>query len=64
MSAQHDGQVRYLVHFSEGGSGMRWFDEPLEEVALIREGDVEYVVTRVVQPKAANGLGHAWAELA
>ena len=23
------GRVRYLVHFSDGGSGMRHFDEPL-----------------------------------
>ena len=56
--------MRYVVHFAEGGSGMRWYDEPLEEVGLIKEGDAEYVVTRVDQPNASNGLGHAWADLA
>lgn len=43
---------------------MRWYDEPLEETGVIREGDAEYVVTPVDQPRSVGGLGHAWAELA
>jgi hypothetical protein len=30
MQNWRDGQLRYLVHFSDGGSGMRLNDEPLE----------------------------------
>jgi hypothetical protein len=30
MQDPRDGQVRYLIHFSDGGSGTRWRDEPLE----------------------------------
>jgi len=43
---------------------MRWYDEPLEEAAMIKDGDAEYVLTRVDQPRSPNSLGHAWAELA
>ncbi len=64
VNAERDGKVRYLVHFAEGGSGMRWYDEPLEEAAMIKDGDAEYVLTRVDQPRSPNSLGHAWAELA
>jgi hypothetical protein len=62
MHAIRDGQTRYLVHFADGGSGMRWYAEPLEEAGKVSEGGTEYVVTRVEQPKGPNGLGHAWAE--
>jgi hypothetical protein len=30
MYDPRDGQVRYLVHFDDGGSGMRNRDRPLE----------------------------------
>ena len=30
MSDAGNGQLRYLIHFSDGGSGMRARDEPLE----------------------------------
>ena len=43
---------------------MRWYDEPLEETGTISEGEAEYVLTRVDQPRTPGGLGHAWAELA
>jgi hypothetical protein len=64
VGAAHHQEVRYLVHFAEGGSGMRRYDEPLREAAVIRDGDAEYVVTRVDQPRTPNGLGHAWLSLA
>lgn len=48
--------------FAEGGSGMRWYDEPLEYVATIKDGEAEYVLTCVDQPRSPNGLGHPWAE--
>ena len=64
MNANRDGQVRYLVHFSEGGAAMRWRDDPLKEATFMTEQDVGYIVVRVEQPKVPNGLGHAWVELA
>jgi hypothetical protein len=64
MNAIRDEQVRYLVHFAEGGSGMRWYDEPLKEGGVVKDGGFEYVVVRVIQPSRTTGLGHAWAELA
>jgi hypothetical protein len=30
MQDLQDEQIRYLIHFSDGGSGMRHRDEPLE----------------------------------
>jgi hypothetical protein len=34
------GQVRYLIHFSEGGSGMRTRDEPVEPGAQTHDRSV------------------------
>jgi hypothetical protein len=52
-------QRRYLIHFSDGGSGMRFYDEPLEEGATVERG--EYRVERVEQASYPQGLGRAWA---
>ena len=43
--------------FSDGGSGMRFYDEPLA-VGSIVERDY-----RVEQLSSPRGLGHAWATL-
>jgi hypothetical protein len=59
-----DGQTRYMVHFAEGGAGMRWFHVPLEKGRVIVEGDREYVVLSVEPPKNPEGLGFAEVELA
>ena len=58
-----DGQVRYIVHFDDGGSGMRHRDEPLEVGAELREGGERYRVERVEQPAHGSALGHAWVAL-
>jgi hypothetical protein len=56
------GRLRYLVHFSDGGSGMR-YHAPLDVGDELREGAQCYVVERVEQPPNPNALGHAWARL-
>jgi hypothetical protein len=50
-----------MIHFSTGDAGMRFDDEPLDVGAVIESG--AYEVWRVEQPRAAEGLGHAWARL-
>ena len=54
------GQRRYLVRFSDGGSGMRFYDEPLEVGATVER---DYRIEQVEQPASPRGLGHAWATL-
>jgi hypothetical protein len=58
-----DGKVRYLVHFSDGGSGMRYRETQLDEGDEMNEGTRRYVVERVEQPSSPDALGHAWARL-
>jgi hypothetical protein len=41
------GQLRYLVHFDDGGSGMRLCDDPLEPGAELVDGGGRYRVVRV-----------------
>src|SRR5262245_56300126 len=60
MRDWRDGQVRYIVHFGDGGSGMRHRDEQLEVGAELREGGERYRVGRVEQPGHARAIGHAW----
>lgn len=57
------GQLRYLVHFADGGSGMRLCSEPLDAGSELFDGGVGYRVVRVEQPPNAQSFGHAWAEL-
>ena len=54
------GRVRYLVHFSDGGSGMRHRDAPLEVGDELSEGGRRYTVERVAPPPNPDALGHAW----
>jgi hypothetical protein len=62
MGDWRDGQIRYLVHYSDGRSGMRYLDEPLEEGAELRDDGACYRVARVEQPPGELAFGHAWAE--
>jgi len=57
------GRLRYLVHFSDGGSGMRHRDGRLDEGDELNDGGVRYVVERVEQPRHEHALGHCWARL-
>jgi hypothetical protein len=60
MQDWRDGQVRYMVHFDDGGSGMRHREEPLEVGAELRDGPRRHLVERVEQPGHERALGHAW----
>jgi hypothetical protein len=60
----HGACWRGLVHYSDGGSGMRYSDGPLELGAELRDGGHRYRVVRVEQPPGGHALGHAWAERA
>jgi len=56
------GQHRYLVHFSDGGSGMRLRPEPLVVGATLDDGGCSYRVSRVEHPAHERTFGHAWVE--
>jgi len=58
-----DGQLRYLVHFDDGGSGMRMRSEPLDVGSEVADGGARYRVVRAEQPPNPGSFGHAWAEL-
>jgi hypothetical protein len=60
MRDWQDGKLRYLVHFSDGGSGMRYRETQLATGDELTEGAERYVVERVVQPRHGQALGHAW----
>jgi hypothetical protein len=55
------GQLRYLVHFDDGGSGMRLRTKPLDVGCELTEGRDLYRVMRVEHPAHERTLGHAWA---
>jgi sorbitol-specific phosphotransferase system component IIA len=57
------GRLRYLIHFSDGGAGMRYRDDSLDVGAELNDGGLRYVIERVGQPANPNVLGHAWARL-
>ena len=54
--------IRYLVRFSDGGSGIRYRDRPLDAGDEIDDGGQRYRVVRVEQPPSESSFGHAWAE--
>jgi hypothetical protein len=62
MEAQ--GQMRYLVTFSDGGTGMRHRDEPLAVGDEIEDCGSVYVVQEVEQPRTEQAPGRVWAKLA
>jgi hypothetical protein len=51
------GRLRYLMHFSDGGSGMRHFDARLDEGGELREGVQQYVVERVSSRRTRTRSG-------
>jgi hypothetical protein len=53
-------QLRYLVHFDDGGSGMRYRDEPLGVGDDLIDGGRSYRVERVEPPPNPSAFGHAW----
>jgi hypothetical protein len=55
-----DSQNRYLVHFDDGGSGIRYRDEPLDVGVELADGGSPYRVERVEPPPNSNAFGHAW----
>ena len=58
-----DDRPRYLVHYSDGGSGMRLRAEPLDVGCELSEGTDRYRVVRVDPPAHERTFGHAWVEL-
>ena len=55
-----DSQIRYLVHFDDGGSGMRYRSEPLTVGAELTDGGRG---ERVEPPPNPNAFGHARVRL-
>lgn len=55
-----DGKVRYLVHFDDGGAGMRYRDAELAVGDELGDGGRRYRVTRVEPPPNPSAFGHAW----
>jgi hypothetical protein len=55
-----DSQIRYLVHFDDGGSGMRYRSEPLPIGNELADGGSRYRVERLEPPPNPNAFGHAW----
>ena len=58
-----DSQIRYLVRFSDGGSGMRHRDEPLAVGVELTDGGTVYRVERAKPPPNPSAFGHAWEPL-
>jgi hypothetical protein len=52
--------VRYLIHFSDGGSGMRSRDEALEQGVELDDGGGRYRVVRVEEAPNPQAFGHVW----
>ena len=46
MADWRDNQYRYLIHFADGGVGMRFFDEPLTVGQHITDGGDSYVISK------------------
>jgi hypothetical protein len=60
--SEHEHRV--LVHFADGGAGMREYDRPLEVGNEIEDGGERYRIVRVEPKTTRGGFGHAWAEAA
>jgi hypothetical protein len=58
-----DNPYRVLVHFSDGGSGMREHDRSLELDDELQDGGQQYRVVRVEPKNTSGGFGHLWAEI-
>ena len=58
-----NGQLRYLIHFDDGGSGMRMRDEPVQPGVELVDGVGRYCVVRVEPAPNPQAFGHVWPEL-
>ena len=58
-----NGQLRYLVHFSDGGSGMRNRDMPVEVGDELVDGGGRYRVVSVEPAPNPQAFGHVRVEL-
>jgi hypothetical protein len=56
-------QVRYVIHYSDGGAGIRYRDAQLAVDDVSNEGGQRYVVERVEEPPSPFGLGHVWVRV-
>ena len=63
MQDPFEGRTRYLVHYSDGGSGMREHDVVLAVGDEVTDGGASYRVVQVEQPPHERAFGHVWAEL-
>jgi hypothetical protein len=55
--------TRYLIRFSDGGTGLRQRDEPLAVGDEIEDCGDTYMITRVEITPDGRGPVLAWAEL-
>jgi hypothetical protein len=60
---QTEHEHRCLLHFSDGGSGMRAYDRLLKVGDEIRDGGQPYRVDRVEEKTTRGGFHHAWVVL-
>ena len=60
MQDWREGEIRYLVHFDDGGSGMRYRRKPLVVGDGLTDGGRHYRVERVEPPPNPQAFGHAW----
>ena len=56
----NDSGKRYLVHFADGGAGIRTFDEPPKLDDELVDGGRGYRITQVEHQDGESGFGHAW----
>ena len=56
-----DGKLRYLIHFTGTGTGMRHYDAPLDEGDELTDCGERYRVVQVEHAPNARAFGRAWA---
>jgi hypothetical protein len=61
MCDRRGGQVRDLIQFSDGGSGVRTRDAPVDPGAELVDGSSRYGVVRVEPAPNPQAFGHVWA---
>ena len=60
---QSEHEHRFLVHFSDGGTGMREYDRLLQVGDELMDGGQPYRVDRVKAKTTRGGFHHAWVVL-
>ena len=58
MYEPRNGQLRYLIHFSDGGSGMRTRDDAVDVGDELVDGGGRYYVVCVEPAPNPQALGH------